>query len=351
MQRISRRQFCLSLAVGAGGAAGVGWLASLPRLRRDTGSGASAPPAPTAAGMEVFREESHAFGTKVSLAVLHADRETARRAIAAARAELELVDQLMSLYRPDSPLCRLNRCGVLESPHPYLVAVLREAQAVAARTGGAFDVTVQPLWTVFSEAKKAGGLPKTAAIDAALGRVDWRRVEIAPDRIRLHGSGTELTLNGIAQGFAADCVMAALRRHGIRHALVDAGEIGAIGGKNESEPWKVGIQHPRRPDAYIEIAKLEGRCLATSGDYATSFGEDFRDHHIFDPRIGRSPETLSSVTIAAPTATQADALATAVFVLGPERGLGLVRSMPEVDAFLVLKDGATLATEGFPAAA
>ena len=159
-----------------------------------------------------------------------------------------------------------------------------------------------------------------------------------------------MTLNGIAQGFAADRAMAALRRHGIGHALVDAGEIGTLGGRDASEPWKVGIQHPRRQDAYIEIAKLDGRCLSTSGDYATSFDEDHRDHHIFDPHTGRSPAAFSSVTIAAPTATQADALSTAVFVLGPERGLDLVRSSPSVDALLVLKDGRTLATDGFPAA-
>jgi thiamine biosynthesis lipoprotein len=348
MQRISRRRFAWSLTVGAGSAVGVGWLGSLARQKGGAASASSR--SPTTPAFESVHEESLALGTKVAITVVHPDREAARSAVRAAWAELALVDRLMSLYRPDSPLCRLNHRGVLDDPHPYLVSVLGQAQALSAATDGAFDVTVQPLWTLYSAAAKTGGLPNVRTIEVALGRVDWRRVEISPQQIRLRDPGTAVTLNGIAQGFAADRAMAALRRHGIGRALVDAGEIGTLGGKGASEPWKIGIQHPRRKDAYVGIAELEGRCLATSGDYATSFGEDCRAHHILDPHTGRSPTVLASVTIAAPTATQADALATAVFVLGPERGLQLMRSTPSVDGLLVLKDGRTLATQGFPSA-
>jgi thiamine biosynthesis lipoprotein len=93
---------------------------------------------------------------------------------------------------------------------------------------------------------------------------------------------------------------------------------------------------------------LQGRCLATSGDYATAFSDDFRLNHLFDPRTGRSPESLASVSIAAPTGMAADALSTAVFVLGPRRGLALVDSTPGADALFVLKNGRMLKTEGFP---
>ena len=279
---------------------------------------------------------------------LHSDHKTAAAAYDDAFAELELVEQVMSIYRPQSQLSRLNRDGVLDDPHPYFVEVLETACDMSLRSGGAFDITVQPLWELFASNSKSRGIPEDSAIDRTRQQVDWRRVEISPQRIQLRGAGTAITLNGIAQGFAADRGMAALRARGIQQALINAGEIGALGRNSDGQPWTVGIQHPRQTDAFISLAKLAGRCLATSGDYATTFTDDFRCHHIFDPQTGRSPTELASVSIAAETAMQADALSTTVFVLGAERGSDLVRATPGADAFFVLKDGRTLATEGFP---
>ncbi len=347
--RTSRRQF-LTAALGVGGSIGLGAAA------RGTHGSESPDPAgniaasATSDGLKAVTRASRALGCEVSLTVLHAQRDVAGRAAAAALAQLQLVEDLMSLYRPQSQLARLNRTRVFHDPHPWLTGVLRAAQTLSKKTDGAFDVTVQPLWNLYSAANRSGRVPEEAAVRAALGMVDWRRVEISRRRIRLHGEGTAITLNGIAQGFAADRVMAVLRRYGIRHALVNTGEIGTLGGKSDGQAWTAGIQHPRREDAYVELAKLDGRCLATSGDYATGFSGDHAYNHLFDPHTGRSPEAFASVSVVAATAIQADALSTAVFVLGLERGLQLVRSTPAADAMLVLKDGRTLSTEGFPAA-
>jgi thiamine biosynthesis lipoprotein len=108
------------------------------------------------------------------------------------------------------------------------------------------------------------------------------------------------------------------------------------------------VQHPRHEEAYFSLVKLNGRCLATSGDYATTFSDDFQWHHLFDPRSGRSPTEFASVSIAAPNATLADALSTAVFVLGAKKGLALIESTPGADALVMFKNGRTLATHGFP---
>jgi thiamine biosynthesis lipoprotein len=266
----------------------------------------------------------------------------------AAFGELALVEELMSIYRPESQLSQLNNKRVLDNPHPYFLQVLEAARETSRRSQGAFDITVQPLWTVFAAAKKGGELPAASAIERARELVDWRKVVVAPDRVRLRGKGTQITLNGIAQGYAADRAAAALGARGVAHALIDAGEIGTIGGKPGGEPWSVGVQHPRHVDAYLSLARLNGRCLATSGDYATAFSADFRFNHLFDPRTGRSPTEFASVSIAAPTGIMADALSTAVFVLGFKRGLALVESTPGADALVMLKDGRTLATRGFP---
>jgi len=315
---------------------GAGGLAAIGRTRQISN------------GLKSVRRTSWALGADVTLTALHEDRRTAELAIDDAFAELERIEEAMSLYRPHSQLCRLNRDGVLDHPDPYLVEVLRAAAGVSERSGGAFDATVQPLWKVYADAKKAGRLPDDDAVREATRRVDWRRVEVASDRIRFLGDGMAVTLNGIAQGFASDRVRAALQARGVRHALVNTGEFGSLGRNADGAPWTVGIQHPRRPDAYLALAALEDRFLSTSGDYATSFSDDFRHHHIFDPRTGLSPTEFSSVTILARTGIEADALTKVLFVLGLERGLERVRSVPGADALCVLKDGRMILTDGFP---
>ena len=317
--------------------AGMGGLAGLGLWDRPVGSSALA---------RVSRT-SRALGADVTMTALHASRETAERALGAAFDELELVENIMSLYRPESEISQLNREGVLEHPHPYFVSVLECAREVSLKTGGAFDVTVQPLWELYASAQKEGCLPEDDAINANCARVDYRKLEITSERVRLN-KDMAITLNGIAQGFAADRVLAALQAHGIENALVNTGELGAVGHKNGGQPWTAGIQHPRRADALISAAALDGRCMATSGDYATAFTPDRSYNHIFDPATGRSPQTFSSVTVVASSGMDADALSTAVFVLGLANGLRLIQQWPGADALFVLKDETVLATAGFP---
>jgi thiamine biosynthesis lipoprotein len=323
----SRRRF-LFLLGSAGG------LAAIPALRRRT--------------LQKVERRCWALGADVSITALHDDVRTAERAIDDAFAELERIEEAMSLYRPQSQLCRLNRDGVLENPDPYLVTVLRAAAETSERSGGAFDATVQPLWSLYAEARKSGALPSLEAIRDAARRVDWRNVDVTERRIRLRAEGAAITLNGIAQGFAADRVRAALHARAVRHALVNTGEFGSLGRKADGTPWTVGIQHPRRPDAYVALAALEDRFLSTSGDYATAFSDDFLHHHIFDPRTGLSPTEFSSVTVLARSGMEADALTKVLFVQGLGRGLDHVRSVPGADALCCLKDGRMVSTDGFP---
>ena len=334
---VNRRKF-LMLAVG-----GAATLAIRPFVSNHIpGSGA-----PQDDGNAVTRR-SWALGSNVTMTVLGAPTERANRALDATFAELETVEQVMSLYRPDSQLCQLNRRRVLAQPHPYLVEVLSASAAASRLSGGAFDITVQPLWDLFAAAHKQGRVPTDDEVTNARRLIDWRAVEISDDCIRLRAPATAVTLNGVAQGFAADRAVAALRRHGIEHALVNAGEIGSLGAKPNGDDWTVGVQHPRQRDAFVALAALNGRSLATSGDYETTFSADFSKHHIFDPGTGQSPHELASVSIAAPSALQADALSTAAMVLGPERTIAMIERLPNIDALLVLKNGRSVRTPGFP---
>jgi thiamine biosynthesis lipoprotein len=299
-----------------------------------------------------FQQTAHALGSQVSLTVLHENQEAANAALREAFTELELVESLLSIYRPTSQVSMLNRDGYIERAHPYLLEVLASATDLSRRTSGAFDITVQPLWQLYrashQQQRERTSLPDSAAIERARQRVGWQRVAIEGHTVQLRGTGTQITLNGIAQGFAADKVSAVLQRHEIKQALIDTGEFAGHGENAESRPWKIGIQHPRQEDAYLALAALSNRCLSTSGDYATSFSPDFKHHHIFDPQTGYSPTQLASVSVLANTATQADALSTAVFVLGIERGLQLIESLPGCDALLAAKVGTMRATRGFP---
>lgn len=348
LAHMSTRRHFLYAVGGVTAAVGLGGLGLLKPSGEVSGQAAEPSPSRKAKRLYSANRSARAFGTAVSVTAWHAGERTAKEAVDAAFRELNLVEELMSIYRPDSQLSRLNQSGVLDDPHPYFVEVLRAAESMSRRSEGAFDITVQPLWTVYADAKKAQTAPTEAAIERAKKAVDWRRVLVSSDRLRLRGKETRITLNGIAQGYAADRAAAALAARGVAHALIDAGEIGTIGGKPGGDPWSVGVQHPRHEDAYFSLAKLNGRCLATSGDYATTFSDDYRSNHLFDPRTGRSPTEFASVSIAAPSAVLADALSTAVFILGASKGLSLVESTAGVDALVMLKDGRTRATRGFP---
>lgn len=348
MSLLSRRTV---LTAALGGFAGVGlWRARSVFLSPN----ASEMPGVTPADgeMATFVRTSRALGTNVSITIAHAEASIADAAATAAFAELERVEQCLSVYRADSELGRLNREQVLRSADERFRVVLSMSLAMSRMTDGAFDVTVQPLWDLHARAAKEGRSPTSTEIAAARQRIGWQSVELAGADVRFAQPDMAITFNGIGQGYATDRVKHVLLEQGIRHALIDIGELTAIGQKSAGRAWQAGIQHPRVADAYAAIAKLEGRSLATSGDYATTFLPTVNgaggDHHIFDPATGHSPTELASVSVVAPTAMQADALSTALFVMGPERGRELVAASAGVDALFVLKDGTAAQTADFP---
>ncbi|MBK1683249.1 FAD:protein FMN transferase [Rhodoferax fermentans] len=290
-----------------------------------------------------------AFGTTVSIALWHDDATQAQAAITEALAQVSQVDALMSLHQEHSQVYQLNLLGRIEKPDPHLVKVLTYARQLSEQTAGAFDITVQPLWRVFTQAQARGELPRPEAIASAKALVNWQGLSAGGQQVSLAQPGMGITLNGLAQGYAADLVLASLHAHGISHALVDTGEFGALGHKTTGLPWVLGIKNPRHTDALAAKAALDGRQLATSGDYETFFSPDYIHHHIFDPATGDSPTTLASATVLAPTGLMADGLSTAFMVMGANKALALAQQLPQVDALLIHKNGAIQVTPKFPA--
>ena len=323
---MKRRQW-LRATLGLGALAGVSGLA------------------PAVNSLHWGRRSMLGFGATLSLQAAHEDAQTLERALDAGTQALRRIESLMSLFDPDSALSMLNRNGRLQSPPPELVDILDIAHAVSRDSDGAFDVTVQPLWLAFDEARRAGRLPAPGEVDAARAKVDWRALDVGRRLIRFDMPGMAATLNGIAQGYAADRVRAVLASHGIRHALVDAGEFAPLGRNSEARPWTLGIADPREESVLIARLMADGRCIATSADNLTSFSADRRHHHIFDPRTGYSPTALSAVTVAADTGAMADALTKVFFVAGPTLARALAHRW-KVDVLWVDKAGRWQATPG-----
>lgn len=349
-KRLGRRTLLLGMTgMGASLLAGriVGWplLNSAPAITANVANASR-----SSDQQRLTSRTSHALGTKVTISVVHDSPEQAQIAIDAAFHAIMQVERSMSIYRADSEISRLNRDGVLHQPSKNLLTVLSQAQHLAHATDGAFDVTVQPLWSLYAKCKSAGRLPHTAELQAIRHLVDYRQLKISEEAICFEHAGMQITLNGIAQGFAADDASQALQSHGIRCALIDTGELAPLGQKAANQPWRAGIQHPRVEDAYLTLVDFDGRALATSGDYATTFTANHQHHHLLNPKTGDSPTELMSVSIAAPSAMLADAWSTACFVLGPDRALALIADQPQIDALLVRRDGSSQTTVNFPVA-
>jgi FAD:protein FMN transferase len=208
----------------------------------------------------------------------------------------------------------------------------------------AFDISVKPMLDAYR-----AGRP-----DAAGQRqlVDYRQIEVNTRRISLGRPGMALTLDGIAKGRVVDGAVALLQRQGFYNILVEAGgDLMALGGRADGTPWRVGIHHPRRLEGNVlRRLPVSRQAVATSGDYQHSFSHDYSRHHIIDPRSGLSPAELASVTIVAPSATDADALSTAVMILGSDAGLALATRLPYVEALVITKEMAIRQTAGFPTA-
>lgn len=295
---------------------------------------------PSQAAVPLHWQTTHftGLGTTLSVQAAHRDADALQAALAQARQVVADVEDQLSLFRPHSALCELNRKGVLLNPPEHLWKVLALSQRIAAQSGGAFDVTVQPLWSLYAQAQQQGRLPAARDIQGTLARVGWQQVTVSPARITLRHPAMGITLNGIAQGYASDLVRAQLQRAGIAQALINTGEWSALGHAESGRDWRLGLADPHQPGQLLTRLPMQGLAVATSADDQCTFSADRRHHHILNPRTGTSPSDVSSVTVVAASGAVADALTKVLFVGGYERALARARAW-NVVAVVVHKDG------------
>ncbi|VAW80591.1 FAD:protein FMN transferase, partial [hydrothermal vent metagenome] len=207
-------------------------------------------------------------------------------------------------------------------------------------TGGAFDITFASVGFLYDY--RAGVRPDSQQRDQATALINYRNLQLdkVHHTIRYSLPGVRIDLGGIAKGHAVDRSIALLQALGIEQALVTAGGDSRTIGERWGRPWSIGVRHPDDADKLVAVIPLQDVAVSTSGDYQRYFDEDgIRYHHIIDPASGDSARELRSVTIIGPDATTTDALSTSVFILGVQKGLGLVNQLPGVDAILVDAQG------------
>lgn len=285
-----------------------------------------------------------AMGTLVTVK-LYQDPESARPLLRAAFAEFDRIDTLMSRQIDSSEVNRLERTAAIRSvrPVPELLEILERSQRLAASTDGAFDVTIGALSRLWG----FPGVrvpPDAARVDSARALVGYGQLTVQDGMVRLARAGVRLDLGGAAAGYAVDVVVHRLQEMGAEAGLVDGGgEIRYWGRKPDGQAWRFGIRHPRDPQRSIEVDDVGLEALATSGDYEQCFifgGK--RYHHILDPATGYPADRSVSATVWARTTLDADILSTAVFVMGPQRGIDWVESHPDVEAVVFYEESGHL---------
>ncbi|MDZ7844682.1 MAG: FAD:protein FMN transferase [Anaerolineales bacterium] len=294
------------------------------------------------------------MGTLVNLTLVGEDRGAARKALEGCFSKMSALEGVLSRYQRDSQLSILNAVGEFLHPDPALVQVIKEAIEISQKTEGKFDITVQPVLDLFESYHQRGvGLPPEDQVQQALSLVNYRKITAGEDKVSFQTPGMGISLDGIAKGFIVDQGLEVLQQAGFSRLLVEAGgDLAASGRNSRDQRWKIGVLAPRDEQAqFTSKVSLADQALATSGDYQKYYTPDLKHHHIIDPTRGYSPPELASATVVAPTGMSADGYATALMVLGVEKGWEIMESIPDVEALMVTKTGLVKETSGFGALA
>ena len=279
------------------------------------------------------------MGSLITLTAYTSDPGRAVEAFAPAFAEFHRLEALLTVWRADSDVSRINRAagGDPVEVAPETLEVVQEAVAMSRLTQGKFDVTfgaLSGLWRFDHD--QDNKIPSADEIRRRLGRVGWEQIEIDETgrTVRLSRKGARMHLGGIGKGYAVDRAVSILRGKGLTDFMVQAGGDLYVAGRKGDRPWRVGIRDPRGDrTTFFAAAEITDATFSTSGDYERFFIKDGRRyHHILDPDLGRPAEGTRSVSVVAVDATTADALSTGLFILGADRGMPLVDALPGAGA-------------------
>ncbi len=288
---------------------------------------------------------TEAMSTRVDLSLPAEDAEKAELAWEV----FATVEAQANEWREDSPIGRVNA----RAPQAVVVpedvfALVQRGVELGALTGGAFDISWAALWGLW-DFSTPGPVPDARECARRAAQVDYTRIELDPEQLTVRlPEGMKIGLGGLAKGHALDRAAAALRAAGVRDFALSAGGQVLASGEKDGRPWRGGVRDPRgAPDDYFALLDASNTSVSTSGDYERYFEHDgVRYHHILDPRTGLPARGLRSATVVSADATLADALATALMVLGRDEGLRLVAELKGTEAVVVDDHGRVFSTDG-----
>ncbi len=275
-------------------------------------------------------------------------------AATAAFREMERVEDTLSAWRSGSRIFAVNEAAgrTPVAVNPELFALLEKAVAVSRLSDGCFDISVAALGNLWNFQAEVFRIPDPLTVRDRLKRVGYRNIRLDPGAgtVFLEREGMRISLGGIGKGYAVDRAVAAVRKRGVGNGVISAGgDLKAFGTKRDGDLWNVAVRNPRDAEKIICVIPLSNAAVATSGDYERQrTGGGKRYHHILDPRTGYPARGCMSVSVVAKEAADADALATAVFVLGPREGLALLERLPGTEGVVVDADGNLHVSKGLP---
>ena len=296
------------------------------------------------------------MGTVINVTLWHDDDAKAEEAIAAVMAEMRRIDQQYSPYIPTSELSRVNELAPkANAEHPMhisaeMASILHQAEHYSQLSNGAFDVTFASVGRYYDYRK--GLKPTDAQFKELVPQINYKFIHLDTKNNTVYFDHPKVYIDfgGIAKGFAVDRGAEILRKFGITHANISAGGDSRIIGDKFGKPWLVGIRNPRAEDknAVAITLPLENCAISTSGDYERFFidKDGQRVHHIINPRTGKSPHGIISVSVIGPNGFDTDPLTKTIFIMGPEKGLALIDKLPGFDAVIITESGKVLYSKG-----
>lgn len=298
---------------------------------------------------ELFKFQQNLMGTVVEITIIAKDTGEAEKAAFRSFQEVRRIEYLMSPWIKGGDVFRINQSSGIKwvNVSPETLYIIKKSVEISERSAGGFDITVGPLVELWRRARAKGHPPSEEELKRNLDLVGFRNILISHEgKVFLKKEGMSIDLGGIAKGYAVDRAFEVLRRLGYRDLIVNAGGDLRVGGLKFGQPWSIGIQDPRNSEKIIAKISLAEGAIATSGDYEKYFEyQGKRYHHILNPKNGMPAEGCRSVSVKAKEAILADAMATAIFVLGPEKGYQLCQISKDLDCLIMDKEGKIIMTQ------
>lgn len=305
--------------------------------------------------LHIYKRSQLLMGTIVEISVAAKDERTADEAITAAFNEIHRLENIMSTYKPESDISKVNTAAGLHpvKVHKDLILAVKKSLEFADISGGAFNIAIGPaidLWNI----TESEVIPSPAELAAIKPLIDYNNVVVNEKEgtIFLRKKGMRINLGGIGKGFAADYAYNVLKTYGIRSGIIAiAGDLRAIGKKPDGDKWTIGITHPRKKareeNSTIAKVHLTNMSISTSGDYERFFIKNgIRYHHILSPETLYPSRGFQSVSVLAKDSTTSDALSTAIFAMGPDAGMKIIEKLEGVEAVIVRDDGSIWMSSG-----